>query len=392
MSGTLPPGIADALQRHVTQGAVAGVVALTAHGGAVEAVAIGLQDLASATAMRRDSIFRIASMTKPVTAAAAMMLVDDGRIALDDAVQRWLPELADRRVLRGSIESRLDDTVPAARPISLRDLLTFRLGLGAIMAPPGQYPIQAAMAELGVAPGPDQLPFDADEYMARIGRLPLVHQPGERWMYHTGADILAVLIARVAGMALPDFLQQRIFEPLHMADTGFNVPPASIGRLATCYVRDANGSLQVWDPARGGRYAQPPAFPNALVSTADDYAAFAGMLLRRGAAAGLLSADSLRLMLTDHITPAQKAASPFFPGFWDKSGWGFGGAVSSAGGNGPTYGWTGGFGTSFTVEPASFRTAILLLQRLMAGPDDLAINHEFHSLVAEQANHDRETP
>jgi CubicO group peptidase (beta-lactamase class C family) len=391
MSGTLPPGIADALQRHVTQGAVAGVVALTAHGDAAEAVTIGLQDLASATAMRRDSIFRIASMTKPVTAAAAMMLVDDGRIALDDAVQRWLPELADRRVLRG-IGSRLDDTVPAARPISLRDLLTFRPGLGAIMAPPGQYPIQAAMAELGVAPGPDQLPFDADEYMARIGRLPLVHQPGERWMYHTGADILAVLIARVAGMALPDFLQQRIFEPLHMADTGFNVPPASIGRLATCYVRDANGSLQVWDPARGGRYAQPPAFPNALVSTADDYAAFAGMLLRRGAAAGLLSADSLRLMLTDHITPAQKAASPFFPGFWDKSGWGFGGAVSSAGGNGPTYGWTGGFGTSFTVEPASFRTAILLLQRLMAGPDDLAINHEFHSLVAEQANHDRETP
>ncbi|MDQ2801380.1 MAG: serine hydrolase, partial [Pseudomonadota bacterium] len=132
------------------------------------------------------TIFRIASMTKPITAAAAMILVEEGRIALDDPVERWLPELADRRVLR-SIDSALGDTVPARRSITLDDLLTFRLGLGAVMAPPGRYPIQSAMADLGVAPGPHLLPFDADEFMARIGRLPLIHQPGERWMYHTGA-------------------------------------------------------------------------------------------------------------------------------------------------------------------------------------------------------------
>ncbi len=379
--------IGDVLRGHVERGEVAGVVALVATRDSVHVDAIGAADLASGAPMRRDTIFRIASMTKPITAAAAMILVEEGRIALRDPVERWLPELADRRVLR-SVGSALDDTVPARRAITLDDLLTFRLGLGAVMAPPGRYPIQSAMAELGVAPGPHQLPFGADEFMARIGRLPLIHEPGERWMYHTGIDILAVLIARIAEMPLEALLRERIFAPLGMRDTGFSVPGGSLDRLATCYAwDDGRGELTVWDAARGGLYTQPPAFPNALVSTADDYLAFARMMLNRGRheRGRVLAPESVRLMMSDHITPEQKAASPFFPGFWAHHGWGFGGAVKTARGGGAanpgSYGWMGGFGTSVLVDPEAQLTTILLTQRLMRSADDTAITEEFQALA-----------
>ncbi len=381
--------IGDALRGRVERGEVAGAVALVATRDAVHVDAVGVQDLDTRTPMRRDTLFRIASMTKPITAAAATILVEEGRIALDDPVERWLPELADRRVLR-SINSALDDTVPARRAITLDDLLTFRLGLGAVMAPPGRYPIQSAMAELGVAPGPQQLPFDADEFMARIGHLPLIYQPGERWMYHTGIDVLAVLIARLAAMPLEDFLHERIFAPLGMRDTGFSVPGGSLDRLATCYAWDErSGGLVVWDAARGGLYAQRPAFPNALVSTADDYLAFAHMLRNYGRHehGRVLAPESVRLMMSDHITPEQKAASPFFPGFWAHHGWGFGGAVTTArdGGAGDlgSYGWMGGFGTSVLVDPRAQLTTILLTQRLMRSADDTAITEEFQALAYE---------
>ncbi len=381
--------LGDALRARVERGEVAGVVALVATREAVHADAIGVQDLATNTPMRPDTIFRIASMTKPITAAAAISLVEEGRIALDDPVQKWLPELANRRVLR-SIGSALDDTVPARRAITVDDLLTFRLGLGVVMAPPGHYPIQSAMAELGVSPGPQQLPFDADEFMARIDRLPLIHQPGERWMYHTGIDVLAVLIARLADMPLEDVLRERIFAPLGMRDTGFSVPGGSLDRLATCYAwNDGSGGLAVWDTARGGLYAQPPAFPNALVSTADDYLAFARMLLNHGQheRGRVLAPESVKLMMSDHITPEQKAASPFFPGFWAHHGWGFGGAMKTASGGGAgnpgSYGWMGGFGTSVLVDPRAQLTTILLTQQLMRSADDTTITEEFQALAYE---------
>ena len=139
--------------------------------------------------MRRDTIFRIASITKPVTAAAAMILVEECRLRLDEPVDRLLPELADRQVLK-RIDSPLDDTVPAKRPITLRDLLTFRLGIGAVMVFPERHPIQKAMAEAGIAPGPMLPAYAPDELMKRYGSLPLVHQPGEKWMYNSGSDIL----------------------------------------------------------------------------------------------------------------------------------------------------------------------------------------------------------
>jgi len=387
--GLAPAGLAriDELVRdHAARREVAGAVGLIARGDTVHVATAGVQDLASAVPMRRDTIVRIASMTKPIMAAAAMMLVEAGRIALDDAVERWLPELADRRVLR-AIGSPLDDTVPAARAITLHDLMAFTFGLGAVMAPPDTYPVQSAMRELGVAPGPEQVAMTPDEYMRRIGTLPLMHQPGEKWMYHTGADVLAVLIARVTQKPLSQFLRERIFAPLGMRDTGFHVPAAAMDRLATSYVRDDAGALQVSDPARGGEYAQPPAFPSMLVSTADDYLAFARMLERNGAYPGgrLLAPGSTARMMTDQLTAAQKAASPFFPGFWDTKGWGFGGAVVTrrdpTGANPGSYGWTGGRGTHFIVDPAADLVAILLTQRLMRGPNDMALNEEFLTLA-----------
>jgi CubicO group peptidase (beta-lactamase class C family) len=318
-----------------------------------------------------------------------MILVVEGRIAFDNAIEWWLPELSDRRVLH-TIDAALDDTVPARRPITLDDLLTFRLGLGAVMAPPGRYPDQVAMAELGVAPGPQQLSFAPDEFMARIGRLPLMHQPGERWMYHTGADILAVLIARLSGMKLEDFLRERIFAPLGMRDTGFSVPEGALDRLAACYALDEDGTLREWAPARQGADARQPIFPNALVSTADDYLAFARMLLDEGHGPNrlVLTRESVRLMMTDHITPEQKNASPFFPGFWKNNGWGFGGAVRLSGdaGHPGGYGWAGGFGTSVLIDPETQMTTIVLTQRLMRGPDDSAMHDEVQKLAYQALN------
>lgn len=366
------------LDQHVQTGAIAGAVALVAQGEAAPAVfCAGVQDLESGVPMRRETIFRIMSMTKPVTAAAAMILVEQGRIALGDKVERWLPEVADRQVLR-TPQSALDDTVPALRPIVVEDLLTLRLGLGWLH----EGAVGQEMKALGVAPGPTAVAFTPDEYMARIGRLPLAAQPGERWLYHTGADILAVLIARVAGEPLPAFLQARLFQPLGMRDTGFHVPAAKLDRLATAYSSSEAG-LAVADPASGGEYAAPPVFPSELVATADDYHRFARMLLRGGSP--VLSADSIGRMMRDHITPAQKAMSPFFPGFWEHHGWGYGGAVvTSANGAGPpagSYGWNGGYGTHFTVDPASDTLAILLTQRAMTSADDIAIATELGRIV-----------
>src|SRR5262249_53772598 len=160
------------------------------------------------------------------------------------------------------------------------------------------------------------------------------------------------------------FLHERIFAPLGMRDTGFRVPAAAMDRLATSYLRDDAGALQISDPARGGEYAQPPIFPSLLVSTVDDFLAFARMLERNGAHPGgrLLAPTSATLMMTDQLTAAQKAASPFFPGFWDTRGWGFGGAIVTrrdpTGANPGSYGWTGGHGTHFIVDPAADLVAI----------------------------------
>ncbi len=382
--------MADVMRGYVERGELAGAVTLLCRHGEVQVEAIGAQNLATATPIQRETIFRIASMTKPITAAAAMILVEETKLRLDEPVDRWLPELADRKVLRG-IDSPLDDTVPAKRPITLRDLLTFRLGLGAVMAFPDVYPIQKAMAEAGIAPGPRPLSFSADEFMARVGGLPLVHQPGEQWMYHTGSDILGVLIARAAGMSLGDFLKERIFEPLAMKDTGFSVPEAKLDRLASCYHADpATGRLAVYDEARGGPWACQPVFESGgggLVSTADDYLAFGRMLLRYGrhGADRILSRPAVELMTADQLTTEQKASSPFVPGFWDTRGWGFGlSVITRRGGVGlspGSFGWDGGFSTSGYCDPHEDMVGILLVQRMMTSPSGFDFHSDFWTLA-----------
>ncbi|RKH18838.1 class A beta-lactamase-related serine hydrolase [Corallococcus sp. CA047B] len=376
--------VSSVLRGPVEQGGLPGLVSLVARGAQVHVDALGVQDLQSGVPMRRDTLFRIASMGKPVTAVATLMLVEDGRLQLDGPVDRWLPELANRRVLR-ALDSPLEDTVPARRPITVRDLLTLRLGTGAVMAPPNTYPIQKAMQAERVAPGFEPIPHTPDEFMRRLGALPLIHHPGERWMYHTGFEVLGVLVARASGMGFDDFLSERLFKPLGMNDTAFSVPQEKLDRVSTAYQRaPGTGALTAWDSPRSGLLSHPPAFlagggqGGGLVSSADDFLTFCRMLLNQGrhGATRLLSPESLQQMLTDQIPPEQKAASPFFPGFWDTSGWGFGGSVTTRpDGISPTagrYGWAGGFGTTFFIDPDQDLVALLLTQRIMSGPDDEA--------------------
>ncbi len=368
----------ETLARHVERGELPGLVWLVSRRGEVDAGAIGAMAAGGSEPMRRDALFRITSMTKPVTAAAAMILVDEGTIALDEPVDRLLPELADRRVLR-RLDGPLDDTVPAVRPITVRDLLTFRMGFGIVWGPPDAAPIQRAAEELKLcAFGPPRpaVPPPPDEWIRRFATLPLMHQPGERWMYNTGAEILGVLVARAARMPLERFLRERIFDRLGMKDTSFSVPPSERHRLPPAYFarnpfHPDEGGLDVFDGV-DGQWGRPPAFPSGaggLVSTADDYLAFANMLLGGGAVGQvrILSEASVEAMTTDQLTAEQKARSPMFPqGWWSNHGWGLGMAVTTGArdARGPGgFGWDGGLGTYWAADPREQLIAILMSQR-----------------------------
>ena len=376
----------DVMTGHVERGKVPGIVTLVSRRGEAHVDAIGTKAFGGSDSMRRDTIFRVASVTKPIVAAAAMILVEECALHLDEPVDWWLPELADRRVLR-AIDSPLDDTVHANRPITLRDLLTFRLGIGAVMVFPPRYPIQQAMAEAGVAPGPTLPAHAQDELMKRFGSLPLVHQPGERWLYNSGSDILGVLITRVAGTSLEEFLQERIFEPLGMNDTAFSVPASKLDRLASSYWTNfETGEFEVFDGVDDSRWASPPVFESGaggLVSTVDDLLAFGQMMLKGGKHGNerILSRPSVELMTTYHITREQKALSDFFPDFWDSHGWGFGVSIvtrrNDIGATPGRYGWDGGYGTSWYVDPKEELIGILMTQRLWDTPSPPSVLLDF---------------
>jgi CubicO group peptidase (beta-lactamase class C family) len=364
---------------YVERGEVPGLVTLVSRRSEVHVDAIGMKAVGDSDPMRRDTIFRISSMTKPITAAATMILVEECKLRLDDPVDRWLPELARRKVLK-RLDGPLDDTVPAKRPLTVRDLLTFRMGFGQMMALPDAYPILQAANEQQIGmgpPSPSAMPAP-DEWMRRLGQLPLMHQPGERWMYNTGSDVLGVLIARASGQPLETFLRERIFEPLHMKDTSFSVPKASLDRLATSYWTDPqSGKLTVYDEAKGGQWSRPPAFPSGaggLVSTVDDYLAFGQMMLNQGKYANerILSRLSVELMTTDQLTPEQKAVSGLVPGFFDSHGWGFGVSVVTRRDDVAAlpgrYGWDGGLGTSWYSDPREEMVTILMTQRAWTSP------------------------
>ena len=370
----------DVLQTHVSNGSVPGVVGLMARAGRVEVQAAGSADVAGTCAMARNSIFRIASLTKPITAAAVMVLVEDGKIALEEPVGQWLPELASPTVAR-TPASPVDDVVPAVRPITVADLLTFRAGYGF----PSDFSLPVVgllFSELKQGPPQPQLVAAPDEWMAALSRIPLLHQPGEAWLYETCADILGVLISRVSGRPLPEFLAERLFEPLSMVDTGFEVPAGKLGRFTSYYRADPAGGLELVD-APGGQWSHLPAFPSGaggLVSTADDWHSFAQMLLADGSADGrqLLSPASVRQMTTDQLTPSQREASRLF---LEGQGWGFGGSVDVEAidpWNVPgRYGWTGGTGTAAHITASTGAVTILLSQVEMTGPAPPALMQDF---------------
>jgi CubicO group peptidase (beta-lactamase class C family) len=377
----------DVMAGYVERGEVPGVVTAVSRRGAVHVDAIGTKAIGGGAPMTRDTIFRIASMTKPIIAVATLILIEECVLRLDEPVDRLLPELAGRRVLR-SLDASLDDTVPAQRPITVRDLLTFRMGFGIVMAPPGTYPIQRAMTELELGQGPpDASTPPPDEWMRRLGTLPLMSQPGERWMYHTGSDVLGVLIARAAGRPLERFLRERIFEPLGMRDTGFSVPAAGLDRLATSYwTNPQTRALDLFDDGKTGQWSRPPAFPSGgggLVSTVDDYLAFGQMMLNGGrhGRARILSRPSLETMTTDQLTPAQKAVSGLVNDYFDSHGWGFGVAMvtrrTEVAGSVGSFGWDGGLGTSWRDDPREEMVGILLTQASWTSPTPPNVTLDF---------------
>ena len=369
----------DIMSRHIDRGVSPGLVTAVSRRGETHIDAIGATDLDGSHPMRPDTIFRISSMTKPVTAVATLILLEECVLRLDEPVDRFLPELADRRVVR-RIDGPLDDTVPARRPITVRDLLTFRMGFGGYFGP---CPVQDAAAPLQVSAGPPApaLPPEPDEWLRRFSTLPLMCQPGERWLYHTGADMLGVLVARASGQPFEVFLRERIFEPLGMDDTAFFVPVAGIGRFATSYATDpVTRALELYDQP-DGQWSKPPAFPSGgagLVSTAADFLAFAEMLLRGGAP--LLSRPSVEVMTTDQLTAEQKAISGFYPDDFAARGWGFcvGIVTRREHPAAPVgqYGWDGGLGTIWRNDPSEQLAAVLLTNAAWTSPrpPDIALD------------------
>jgi CubicO group peptidase (beta-lactamase class C family) len=388
-TGFDPEGLArlDAtMERHIAGGSAAGAVWAAARDGDVHVGWAGTaEDGGAGRPIARDTIFRLSSMTKPVTAVAVLQLVEDCVLRLDDPVDELLPELADRRVMRDPTGS-LDDTVPANRPISVRDVLTFRLGLGMDMEHWDRpQPVLERAAELGLGAGPPQ-PQAApatDEWIRRLGELPLSYQPGERWLYHVGADVAGVLVERAAGRPFPDVLRERICEPLGMDDTAFHVPAAKLGRFGPLSFTDpATGALGVYDPVEG-QWSTPPAFPGGgagLVSTIDDYLAFASMLLAGGTGNGqrILAPATVAAMVTAHVERGPDPTGAL--------GWGLGLAVhrhqtglALAPGS---YGWDGGLGTSWANDPTNRLAGVLLTNRAWSSPAPPAVMQDFWTSVA----------
>jgi CubicO group peptidase (beta-lactamase class C family) len=363
MSGALNESgvhrLVSAMTERIDRGELPGMVVALARGDDVRIEPLGAMTFDGPEPMRRDTVFRIASMTKPVAAAAAMSLVEDGTLTLSAPVDHWLPELSDRRVLR-RIDGPLDDTVPAERPITVEDLLTFRMGFGLITEPTYQppYPIIQAADELRlVMAQPDpRTPHSPDEWIKLFGTLPLMSQPGTRWQYNAGALVLGVLLARASGRPLGDLLRERIFEPLGMASTGFFTDAEGAARMPGYYMGDfTGGPPTLQELSKPEEWTAPPAFPAAsagLLSTADDFLAFARML--RSGGGPVLSPESVRLMTTNHLTPQQIAEGGML---LDPKGWGYGMAVADG-----QYGWDGGYGCVWFNDRERDLIAIALTQ------------------------------
>jgi CubicO group peptidase (beta-lactamase class C family) len=367
--------MAEVMTRSVEQDVVGGVAWFATRDGDVEVGTAGVLTRGEAAPIRRDTVFRIASMSKPIAALAALLLVEECRLRLDDPVDDVLPELADRRVLLDPLGPIDGPTEPAQRAITVHDVLTFRLGYGMAFDWPWPQPFLDATQEAGIATAPPQpqLAPDPDTWIEQLGGFPLLHQPGARWLYHYGSDVLGVLVARASGQPFEQFLAERIFEPLGMRDTAFVAPDPA--RLTSCYARNPEtGEREVFDPPAGD-WARMPEFPSGgggLVSTIDDYASFGRMLLAGGRLPDgdrLISRSSIEAMTTDQIGARSGLPGPSLDG---SLGWGFGvGVQTRRVGLGPAvggYGWTGGLGSAWGNDPTERLVAIVLTTDAFTSP------------------------
>lgn len=348
------------LDRHVAAGAAPGVVAIIGTDEDARVVTAGVA-YAGGAPMPADAIMRIQSMTKVISAVATLRLIEGGILGLDQPVDEWLPELADRRVLTRPTAA-LDDTVAAERPITVRHLLTNTSGYGMVLT---DSPLHQAMIDKGIEAGPEPLALGADEWLRRLGELPLAFQPGKGWRYHHSFGALGILLARATGRPLGEHLAEEIFVPLGMSDTALWVPTDKVDRLPAAYRHGPNGLVEI-EPAAGGFYAGPPPFDidhGELVSTARDFYRFTRALAD---GTDLISADHKRLLTSDQVPEQCKSPESFVPGFWDGTGWGFGVAVQTTGRHAGRYGWAGGLGTDFFVDPDG-TVGVLLTQVEMGG-------------------------
>ena len=372
--------IPSALQAVVDAGDLSGFVTLLWRKGEVAQVnTLGHRDVEAGLPMTRDTLFRIASMTKPVTTVAALMLLEEGKLKLDDPISRWLPEFADMVVLRDAA-GPVDDTYPAPREITVEDLMTHRAGLAYAFTSVGPI-AQAHEDALGPPLGGHMTP---DAWLAKLGSLPLSFPPGERFHYSHATEVLGFLVARIEGKPLGQVLKDRIFTPLGMQDTDFWAPPEKRDRMAKLYRIDPEtdrlqdvsfphvDSQPVFEPGGGG-----------LVSTADDYLKFARMMLGKGEVDGvrLVKASTIEMMAANRLTEVQRAIPFMGMPFWMGQGFGLGLSVvmdaekhawMGAGSTG-SFGWPGAFGTWWQADPARDLIAIYLIQDSMPlGPEAVA--------------------
>jgi CubicO group peptidase (beta-lactamase class C family) len=364
----------------IEAGDLSGAVTLIWRNGEIVQVSCqGKRDLASGAPMERDTLFRIASMTKPVTTAAALVLMEQGKLFLDDPITRWAPEFKDMRVLKEPT-GPVEDTYPAPRDITIEDLMTHRAGLayGFSSVGPIAHAYQRALGDvLNAAMTPDA-------WMAALGRLPLSYPPGERFHYSHATDVLGFIVGRVAGTDFRHFLMERVLGPLGMVDTDFYIPPEKRARAAVVYRQDQQtGALS---PVEFTMYDTPPAYcggGGGLISTADDYLKFARMLLNGGEVDGtrLLRPDTVELMRTNRLTAAQREIDFMGLPFWAGQGFGLGLSViddaekqawMGAGSDG-AFGWPGAFGTWWQADPVQDMVLIYLIQNSMdLGPEAVA--------------------
>jgi CubicO group peptidase (beta-lactamase class C family) len=356
------------LEEFVDRGELAGIVTLVSRAGEIVAhEALGWRDIEAGAPMQPDTMFRIASMTKPITSVAALMLIEQGRLDLDEPITRWVPELANRRVLASGARS-LDQTVPAARDITIEDLLTHRSGIayGFFSEEPLNSAYDRALGD------PRMNRMTPDEWLAALGTLPLACQPGERFHYGHSTDVLGFLIGRVEGKPFREVLRERVLGPLGMTDTDFWVAPERRNRLAEVYAYDP-GTDRL-NKVELEMYDTPPAYTpggGGLISTAPDYHRFARMLLNGGELDGarLLQPETVRLMRTNRLTPAQRKVPFAGMPIWEKSGFGLGVSVVEdpvdniyGCGRAGAMNWPGIYGTWWQADPAEDLVLLYFIQ------------------------------